>query len=188
MLMQAGEDPKWRDGMQAAQAGDSRAYATLLHAAVPVIRATVRSRGVPTDQVDDALQDVLLTIHRVRHTYDPSRPFLPWLRAVARARAIDHLRRTGRYGAREAYAPAVYDAHPSDDPAADDMLAEAGRARRLRDAVALLPPGQRQALELLGLEQQSLAEASAQTGRSTVALKVNLHRALKTLRTLLGAP
>ena len=183
-----GEDPKWREAMRAAQAGDGRAYAALLRDAVSVIRATVRSRGVPVDQVDDALQDVLLTIHRVRHTYDPARPFLPWLRAIARARAIDHMRRSGRHGARETHAPLAYEAHPSADIAADDMLAEAGRARRLRDAVALLPPGQRQALELLGLEQQSLAEAAAQTGRSTVALKVNLHRALKALRTLLGRP
>ena len=58
----------------------------------------------------------------------------------------------------------------------------AGRASRLKAAAALLPPGQRQAFELLGLEERSLAEVSASTGRSVVSLKVNLHRALKALR------
>lgn len=106
------EDPKWRNAMREAQDGDGRAYAALLRACVPIIRASARGRGVPSDQVDDAVQDVLLTIHRVRHTYDPARPFLPWLRAIARARAVDLLRRHGRQSARELSAPVDYEAHP----------------------------------------------------------------------------
>ena len=42
--------------------------------------------------------------------------------------------------------------------------------------------GQRQAIEELALRERTLAEAAAATGRSTGALKVNLHRALKALR------
>jgi len=45
-----------------------------------------------------------------------------------------------------------------------------------------LPPGQRQALELLKLKEMSLKEASAATGLSITALKVATHRALKSLR------
>ena len=55
-------------------------------------------------------------------------------------------------------------------------------AARLRAAVATLPPLQRQAVELLALSERSLEEASAETGRTKVALKVNLHRALRALR------
>ena len=58
------------------------------------------------------------TIHRVRHTYDPARPFLPWLRAIARARAVDLLRRNGRQAARELNAPVEYEAHPDRRPGA----------------------------------------------------------------------
>ena len=180
------EAASWRDLMVAAQSGDGRAYAALLRDCVPVIRSTARQRGLPADRLDDVVQDVLLTIHRVRHTYDPSRPFLPWLRAIARARSIDLLRRTGRHGAREVHAPIAYESHPDAAEAPDQGLADAGRAARLREAVALLPPGQRQALEQLGLQERSLAEVSATTGRSVVALKVNLHRALNALRATLG--
>ncbi len=56
-----------------------------------------------------------------------------------------------------------------------------GRSGSARPCAAL-PPGQRQAVELLAIRDRSLAEASAETGRSKVALKVNLHRALKALR------
>jgi RNA polymerase sigma-70 factor (ECF subfamily) len=52
----------------------------------------------------------------------------------------------------------------------------------LREAIKTLPPGQREAVEQLGLKEHSLAEAAEVTGRNTGALKVNLHRALKTLR------
>ena len=177
---------RWRDLMVAAQDGDGPAYAALLRECVPLIRTHARQRGVPADRADDVVQDVLLTIHRVRHTYDPARPFTPWLRAIAQRRAIDALRRSGRQGARELHAPLAYEDYPDPAAAADQVLADAGRAARLNAAVATLPPGQRQALEQLGLQDRSLAEASAATGRSAGALKVNLHRGLKALRARLG--
>ncbi|HTZ71502.1 MAG TPA: sigma factor, partial [Acetobacteraceae bacterium] len=68
--------------MAASQGGDARAYQALLRAVVPFATATIRRQGVPPDRVDDVVQDVLLTIHRARATYDPMRPFLPWLRAI----------------------------------------------------------------------------------------------------------
>jgi RNA polymerase sigma-70 factor (ECF subfamily) len=59
--------------------------------------------------------------------------------------------------------------------------------RRLRSAIAALPVGQRQAIEMLRLEELSLKEASAMSGQSETALKVAVHRAVKRLRALLQA-
>jgi len=168
--------------MADAQRGDREAYRQALRACLPVVAATARRTGVATDRVDDVVQDVLLTIHRALPTYDPSRPFLPWLRAIAQRRAIDTLRMTGRRGAREIQDEIAYLSHAEAVPDALDTLASQARARDLRTAVAGLPPLQRQAVELLGLQERSLEEASAQTGRSKGALKVNLHRALRALR------
>ena len=169
--------------MQAAQAGDGDAYAALLRDCVPLIRAVARGRGVAPDAVDDVVQDVLLTLHRVRHTYDPGRSFTAWLRAIAERRAIDLLRRRGRRQSREVHAPEAYEDHADPAESAETRVVAGERARRLGEAVRGLPPGQREAVERLALLDQSLAEASAETGRSKVALKVNLHRALKALRT-----
>ena len=172
--------------MAAAQGGDAPAYQALLRDCVPVIAASARRQGVAVDRVDDVVQEVLITIHRARATYDPARPFLPWLRAIAQRRAIDGLRRNGRQAMREVHDPIAYENHEQETVEADDLLDAQTRGEALRSSIAMLPPGQRQAVERLGLRGQSLEEAAADTGRSKVALKVNLHRAIKALRGKLG--
>jgi RNA polymerase sigma factor (sigma-70 family) len=168
--------------MRAAQDGDRTAYEALLRDCVPLIRGIVRSQGVAAGHLEDVVQEVLLTVHRVRHTYDPARPFDAWLGAISRRRAIDALRRTSRHQGRETQDPTSYETH-ADEAELPDRLAEAAqRARHVRQAVASLPPRQREAVEHLSLAERSLAEAAAATGRSEGALKVNLHRALGALR------
>jgi RNA polymerase sigma-70 factor (ECF subfamily) len=168
--------------MAAAQAGDGTAYATLLRDCLPMIRLTARRQGVPADRIDDVVQDVLLTIHRARHTYDPRRPFDAWLRVIAERRAIDVLRHVRRQDAREISAPLAFEnyADRSADPAKG--LEQADAAGRIDKALASLSAGQREAVRTLVLEERSLAEAAVQTNRSKGALKVNLHRALRALR------
>lgn len=172
--------------MRAAQGGDGAAYAALLRESVTLIRAVAAGMGVPPAAIDDVIQDVLLTLHRARHTYDPRRSFTPWLRTIAQRRAIDALRGAGRVRGREVHAPESYESHPDPAPSAGHEAERAQEAGRLRSVVAGLPGGQRQAVELLALQELTLDEAAAATGRSKIALKVNLHRALKALRQKLG--
>jgi RNA polymerase sigma-70 factor (ECF subfamily) len=167
--------------MAAAQGGDRRAYERVLADSVALARSVARRQGVPEDALDDVVQETLLTVHRVRHTYDPSRSYDAWLAAIASRRAIDALRSHGRRDRREVHDELALDLAPDrDDASADGERAQ--EAARLRAAIAELPPGQRQAVEELGLKEHSLAEAAEHTGRNTGALKVNLHRALKALR------
>jgi RNA polymerase sigma-70 factor (ECF subfamily) len=172
--------------MAAAQAGDKTAYETLLRDVVPLIKAIARRQGVSADHADDVVQEVLLTIHRARQTYDPTRSFNAWLRVIAERRAVDLLRQTGRRGARELHAPIAFENYvdESADPAAG--LRRSDDAGRVNEALASLPPRQREAVQYLVLKEQSLAEASAATRRSKGSLKVNLHRALKALRGSVG--
>ena len=172
--------------MAAAQAGDRTLYAALLRDCVPLIQSAARRRGVPPDRVDDVVQDVLLAIHRARETYDPKRSFTAWLVVIAERRAIDLMRRTRRQNMRELHAPLAYESHAdgSADPAAGLMGAEAGT--RIAHALAGLPPGQREAVQHLVLDQRSLSDTAAATNRTTGAVKVNLHRALRTLRARMG--
>jgi len=168
--------------MAAAQDGDGAAYAALLRDCLPLLRAIVRRQGVPPDSIEDAVQEVLLTLHRVRHTYDPARSFTAWLGGIARHRALDQLRRTGTRARLETHAPDEYEAYAEPGEGPDAALLRGDAARRLRAAVASLPAGQREAVQRLALDDASLAEAAGATGKTKVALKVSLHRALKTLR------
>lgn len=167
--------------MAAAQDGDAAAYRRLLRDCLPVIAGMARAQGVRPEAVDDVVQETLMTIDRARATYDPGRPFLPWLRAIAQRRAIDAMRRSGRRP-KEVYDPIAYESQADREPLPGSSIEIRERDKALVDAVAALPAGQRQAVEHLAFKERSLDEAAAITGRSKGALKVNLHRAVKALR------
>jgi RNA polymerase sigma-70 factor (ECF subfamily) len=171
--------------MAAAQNGDQAAYAQLLRAVVPFIRALAGRQHRARDRVDDVVQDVLLTVHRIRHTFDPSRPFEPWLGAIVARRSIDALRRRGRSEAMEIADDRSLETFA--DPAANRGSEQKEAAELLDSAIASLPPGQRQAIELVKIKEMSLAEAAVASGQSVGGLKVNVHRAIKALRARLGS-
>ena len=166
--------------------GDNAAYARLLREVLPFLRVLARRRCRDPDRCEDVVQDVLLTLHRVRHTYDPARPFTPWLASICDRRSIDALRKRVRQGAHEAQDERAYETFA--DPAANKDLEAGDAAQALAALVAELPPGQREALELVKVKEMSLLEASAVSGQSVGALKVSVHRAIKALRLRAGVP
>jgi RNA polymerase sigma-70 factor, ECF subfamily len=174
---------RWSEMMAAAQDGDRIAYERLLREVVPFIRVLVFRRHRAETELEETVQDVLLTVHRVRHTYDPARPFKPWLSAIARRRSIDRFRRSSRRAALEISDDTAYETFA--DPQANRETEVYALREELGEAVARLPEQQREAIELLKLKEMSLAEASKASGRSVAALKVNVHRAIRSLRSRL---
>jgi RNA polymerase sigma-70 factor (ECF subfamily) len=168
--------------MARAQQGDRDAYVTLLRAITPRIRQLVRGkRGFLGDSdVEDVVQEVLLSIHAVRATYDPARPLMPWLSAIVRHRLADAGRRHVRQGAHEIRVDDLDVTFQA--PIANSREEAFGDPDALAQAIQALPPGQRQAVELLKLRELSLKEASALTGLSVGALKLATHRAMASLR------
>jgi RNA polymerase sigma factor (sigma-70 family) len=182
--MRADDDERLRersrrrvDLMRRAQEGDAEAYRALLHDIAPVVARWLRRWVADPDDIDDLAQDTLMTVHRARHTYDPSRPLEPWLFAIARHVAADHLQRRRIRLARELSVGAV-------PPAA--AVAEGDPERRLEEVLARLPARQREAFELLKLEGLSLEEGAARAGTTVGALKVRAHRAYRAIKALLG--
>ena len=175
-------DPEeWAVLMVLAQGGDGVAYRSLLVGITPYLRAIAsRAHRNPSD-AEDTVQDVLLTLHAVRHTYDASRPFKPWLAGIARHRVVDRLRALGRASAKEVTLELEHEAFP----AAETNETLSFEAQDLHAAIRALPPGQRQAVTLLKLQENSLREASAVSGMSVGALKVATHRGIAALRQML---
>ena len=176
-------DVDWSILMARAQGGDAVAYRRLLEEIAPYVRSLAAKWCREPDQVEEIVQDTLLTIHAIRQTYDPARPFGPWLAAITRRRMADQLRRNGLRRQREAPLTREHETFPSTQA---NNPEDAPERRALGLAINQLPLGQRQAIELLKLREMSLKEAAVTTGMSITALKVATHRGLKALRKLLA--
>lgn len=175
---EAGLKPLWLR----AQAGDEAAYREALGRIAVRLRSYLRRRmqSLP-DEVEDLVQETLLVLHVQRGTYDPRLPVSHWIVAIARHKLVDRWRRRGR-------TEALHD--PIDG--VDESLLEAaehdGHARRdLAGLLDRLPAAQRDAIVLTKLEGLSVSEASARTGASQSAIKVQVHRGLKRLARLVGS-
>lgn len=172
--------------MTLALQGDEVAYRRVLDEVARRMRRLIQGRAPwlqPAD-VEDVVQDTLMSLHMARATWDPARPFVPWIAAIARNRLADHARRFGRRSAL--------------DVAMQDFAETFGTARTndhaqtvvdfvsVNGALSELTPAEREALEMLRLRQLSLVEAAAESGSSVTALKVAVHRASKRLRDALA--
>jgi RNA polymerase sigma-70 factor (ECF subfamily) len=163
--------------MAAAQDGDRVAYDQLLRRLAGVARRYVRRRVGPASWVEDVVQECLLTLHRVRHTYDPTRPLAPWWYAIVQSRLVDALRHHQRVTAREVEAPADWPGPPTTP--AQEQAVLAGEIRR---AVSELPSAQRRVIELLKFEDMSVRDVASELGMSESNVKVTAHRGYQLLR------
>ncbi len=175
----ADDNTRWSALMARAQVGDEQAYHALLGELARVIRRFLLSRFGYYDQVDDCVQECLLAIHAARHTYDSRRDFKPWLFAIVRHKAVDHLRRQRRQRRH------TLEAVPEDDLAVSSLAMENQVTQG--QLIADLAPDYREAITLTKIVGLSSAEAAARLNISESALKVRVHRALRRLRRMLEA-
>lgn len=163
--------------MRAARKGDDEAYRRLLLLVASWLRA-VASRGLaaagrPNADCEDIVQETLLAMHLKRDTWDETQPLQPWLRAIARHKLVDHLRRRG-------FTDHV-DIDDHSDTLAAPASAEEGSAFDARQMLGSLPERQRRIVEGISIEGQSAREVGARMGMSEGAVRVTLHRALRAL-------
>jgi RNA polymerase sigma-70 factor (ECF subfamily) len=165
--------------MASAQSGDHEAYRALLVEVSAILHAFLRRRLADPDEVADVVQETLMTLHYARNTYDPARPFDPWMFTIARHVLIDHVRRRARGAGIEQLADVDLPDVAAPEPALSDD--------RLFEALEQLPHAQREAFVMLKLDGLSVAAAAARVGVSPGALKVRAHRAYKAVRALLSS-
>jgi RNA polymerase sigma-70 factor (ECF subfamily) len=129
--------------------------------------------GAPEDEVEDLVQEVLLTIHLKRGTWDQSRPIGPWVAAIARNRLIDVLRRRGRH-----ITVPIEDV--ADSLQAEDATPELS-TREVDSLLGHLKPQQREVVRSISLNDSSIRETADRLHMTESAVRVTLHRALKAL-------
>ena len=157
--------------------GDQVAYREFLKGLSEVLRTYLRRQlyrvGRAEHDAEDLVQNTLLAIHARWHTYERDIPITAWARAIARYKLIDFLRKSTN-GARDLSLEDIEETAVADGTAVDGALS-------LAKLVAALPEKLRRSFELVRLNGFSVKEAAAATGMSEAAIKVNVHRAAKTI-------
>lgn len=162
--------------MRSSLNGDGRAYAALLQQVSTMLRPYLAKRLQKAD-VEDVLQEILISIHKARHTYDGQRPFKPWAFAIARFRLNDHWR--AHYGDELAGAAEL---EAAEYVAAQDVTESPLTYEDIKGEIARLPGKQAQILTLLHRDGYTSKEVAARMNMTETAVKVAAHRAYKILR------
>lgn len=155
--------------------GDESAYRHLLHALRRLLIAYFGRRMMSASRgdVEDLVQETLLSLHAKRETYDRARPFTAWFFSIARYKLIDHYRGRGARMLAEVELNETLEAETSVDAVTARMDVE-----RLLDD---LPERQRDLIRRVKLEGQSITEAAEKSGQTELAARVGMHRTLKML-------
>jgi RNA polymerase sigma-70 factor (ECF subfamily) len=174
----AANDAELRALMRASLSGDAVAYRTLLTRLSVNLRAYYKGKlariGRSATEAEDLTQEALMAIHTRRHTYHPGEPLTPWVYAIARYKLIDHLRRTRA-------SMADLPIENAEEVMAQDDYVGTESANDITRLLGQLPDKMRRAIQAVKLDGLSVAEAASQCGMSESAVKVNVHRGLKTL-------
>jgi RNA polymerase sigma-70 factor, ECF subfamily len=165
--------------MVAYQQGDAVAAQDLIDSVSGRLYAFFSSQLGSRSTADDMLQEAWLRIHRVRHTYRPGEPLLPWIYAIARRVRVDDYRRRHRTERQEVRSAAL------DNIRVQAMAAEAATLPSFAELIAPLPDSQREVLTMLKVNGLSIEEVARATSSTVGSVKQKVHRAYDQLRRLL---
>lgn len=163
--------------MQRALAGDQSAYAVVLQRTAQLLRPFLSKRLLFGTDVEDVLQEILISIHKARHTYDGQRPYKPWVYAIAKFRLQDYLR--SHYADQIKHAVEISEL---ENELTKDVTEQAISYGSISGEIQKLPEKQATILQLIHQEGYTAKEVAAKVGMTESAVKVAAHRAYKVLR------
>ncbi len=179
--MQESDEHRWSELMVSAQSGDESDYRQLLQEIATVIHAFLRRRFGDHHFIEDCVQESLIAVHQARHTYDPQRPFRPWLFAIVRHKAIDTLRK-------QRTRKKVVDHYKREQ----EILSQTGNQSMSENEftegrlLESLSSQHKEVLVLTKIIGFSIAETAKKLDISESAVKVRVHRAIRKLQQSLG--
>ena len=164
--------------------GNQESYQDFLGKISILLRAYFRKATTKStaDTIEDLLQETLISIHSKKHLYDDTQKISPWIYSIAKYRLIDaHRKKKVRqevFGNEDEFENMFAS---EGDPESQLQLKESS-SDGVEALLSELTDQQRLVLKLAKVEEKSIAEISKQTGLSSSAVKVTIHRALEALR------
>lgn len=181
-MTQLSDAEQWQEWAVKAQAGDKRAYSSLLKTLHPYIRNVVYKGLSNSDAAEDIAQEVLISVHKSLNTYTPERPFKPWLMSIINFRKMDYLR---KYYAQRQDVTSTTESNP-------EFMAEnvtnpnhLGELRDIERALEQFPKKQQDIFRKIKIEGYTSQEVANEMGMNESAVKVSAHRTMKKLQGIL---
>lgn len=167
--------------MAQAQKGNTKMYNQLLGEVAsylgPYFRFKVGSESVASELV----QETLISVHTSRHTFDPQRPFKPWLFKIVQSRLIDFYRKDKNRRELQSSIEAF---------SVESFTAEAEISQmevdELKEILSSLSEDQREIVVALKINGRSVKEVAEQLKMTESAVKTSAHRAYKAMSIKLG--
>ena len=171
----------WEELMTQAQKGNTKMYNQLLSEVAtylgPYLRFKVGSESIASELV----QETLISVHTSRHTFDPQRPFKPWLFKIVQSRLIDFYRKDKNRKELQSSIEAF---------SVESFTAEAEISQievdELKEILTSLSDDQREIVLALKINGQSIKEVAESRNMSESAVKTSAHRAYKAMSLKLG--
>lgn len=163
-----------------ASRGDRAAFDVLVRRHKHALYRFVRRYVGDADEAYDVLQDSFVSAWMGLRRYDPSRPFLPWLRVIALNKCRDFGRRQAvrrvflHAFAREAAEPKTVMGADGED---NEAQLQAGRLARLDRAIVELPKFYKEPLLLTSVSGLSHQQAADMLKTTPKAIEMRLYRA-----------
>lgn len=164
----------------AGMSGDAVSYAKFLQMITPMLRRVVAKR-LPSSDIEDVVQEILISIHKARHTYDGLRPIMPWLASIANFRISDYLRKHYSQMQHKSVDIADYENILSD--VTEDNTDNEYIDELLKDTTEK----HKQILTMMHVEGYTAKEIGMKFGMNESAVKVAAHRAIKKIREKFGS-
>ncbi len=161
--------------LRAGIGGDKVSYARFLTEISPLLRRMIQVK-VPASDAEDVLQEVLISIHKARHTYDGKRPVMPWLAAITHFRVTDYLRK--HYASMKHQTIDIEDVKEFLSNVTQNDTSPEGIEELLKD----VPEKQKRILIMMHVEGFTARQVGEQLNMNESAVKVAAHRALKKIR------
>jgi RNA polymerase sigma-70 factor (ECF subfamily) len=160
------------------RSGDANRYRQFLTEAAHLLRRKIRHCVAESD-VEDVLQETLMSIHKASHTFDGDRPLMPWLYAIASFRINDYLQRHYTHTQNEMDIAELADTlvvQSPDDGMKTDLVAWLKNLSERNQAI----------FKLVFIDGYTMKEAAKAFDMKESAVKVMIHRQIKHIRQQMG--
>lgn len=156
--------------------GDITAMGQLYRRHAQTVQRFIHTRIRDHSEVADVLHNTMLDAWRNADRFQGRSSVKSWMLAIARNKATDHIRKQGRVQLAEPDETA-----PDDSPPAEDVIAAAQNARKVRECVAKLGGHMRSAIHLAFFQELSYPEVAQIEGVPEGTIKTRIYHAKKLL-------